>query len=118
MNKPLEALQQSFLRTKSTNFAGFEETMQLNQLIEQYRISNKSGNIAYWQGNLYQNVSSQVVHVACLMAAIPTMTGRENTNLQKSYNTKTLHPVSFRTAIQVHIGQQANTCKAVNTLIT
>lgn len=52
MNKPLEALQQSFLRTKSTDFAGFEETMQLRTNSSNNTVfADKSGNIAYWQGN-------------------------------------------------------------------
>ena len=52
MNEPLAALQQSYLRTKATGYASFQEVMKLNGNASNNTVfADSKGNIAYWHGN-------------------------------------------------------------------
>ncbi|UOQ97044.1 penicillin acylase family protein [Hymenobacter sp. 5317J-9] len=52
MNEPLAALQQSYLRTKATGYAGFQEVMKLNGNASNNTVfADSKGSIAYWHGN-------------------------------------------------------------------
>ncbi|MBF9222119.1 penicillin acylase family protein [Hymenobacter ruricola] len=52
MNEPLAALQQSYLRTKATDYAGFQEVMKLNGNASNNTVfADSKGSIAYWHGN-------------------------------------------------------------------
>ena len=52
MNTPLNALSQSYLRTKATDYASFKEVMKLNGNASNNTIfADKNGTIAYWHGN-------------------------------------------------------------------
>ncbi|GAB3772562.1 penicillin acylase family protein [Spirosoma horti] len=52
MNTPLNALSQSYLRTKATNYASFKEVMKLNGNASNNTIfADRDGTIAYWHGN-------------------------------------------------------------------
>jgi acyl-homoserine lactone acylase PvdQ len=52
MNEPLRALQQSYLRTKATGFASFQEVMKLNGNASNNTVfADSKGSIAYWHGN-------------------------------------------------------------------
>ena len=52
MNTPLNALEQSYLRTKATGYASFKEVMKLNGNASNNTIfADKDGTIAYWHGN-------------------------------------------------------------------
>ena len=52
MNEPLAALQQSYLRTKATGYAGFQEVMKLNGNASNNTVfADTKGTIAYWHGN-------------------------------------------------------------------
>ncbi|HEX8507521.1 MAG TPA: penicillin acylase family protein, partial [Hymenobacter sp.] len=52
MNEPLAALQQSYLRTKATGYAGFQEVMKLNGNASNNTVfADSKGNTAYWHGN-------------------------------------------------------------------
>jgi len=52
MNEPLAALQQSYLRTKATDYASFQEVMKLNGNASNNTVfADAKGNIAYWHGN-------------------------------------------------------------------
>lgn len=52
MNNPVEALQQSYLRTKATDYKSFRQTMELKTNSSNNTIfADASGNIAYFHGN-------------------------------------------------------------------
>ena len=52
MNEPLRALQQSYLRTKATGYASFQEVMKLNGNASNNTVfADSRGSIAYWHGN-------------------------------------------------------------------
>ncbi len=52
MNTPLNALEQSYLRTKATNYAGFKDVMKLNGNASNNTVyADADGTIAYWHGN-------------------------------------------------------------------
>lgn len=52
MNTPLNALSQSYLRTKATGYDSFKEVMKLNGNASNNTIfADKNGTIAYWHGN-------------------------------------------------------------------
>ncbi|WP_210518082.1 penicillin acylase family protein [Hymenobacter terricola] len=52
MNEPLHALQQSYLRTKATDYASFQEVMKLNGNASNNTVfADTKGSIAYWHGN-------------------------------------------------------------------
>jgi acyl-homoserine-lactone acylase len=52
MNTPLNALEQSYLRTKATNYASFKEVMKLNGNASNNTVyADADGTIAYWHGN-------------------------------------------------------------------
>jgi acyl-homoserine-lactone acylase len=52
MNTPLNALEQSYLRTKATGYASFKEVMKLNGNASNNTIfADRDGTIAYWHGN-------------------------------------------------------------------
>ncbi len=52
MNEPLHALQQSYLRTKAADYAGFQEAMKLNGNATNNTVfADTKGSIAYWHGN-------------------------------------------------------------------
>ena len=52
MNEPLHALQQSYLRTKASGYASFQEVMKLNGNASNNTIfADNKGNTAYWHGN-------------------------------------------------------------------
>ena len=52
MDAPLEALEQSYLRTKATDYASFQEVMRLNGNASNNTVfADTKGTIAYWHGN-------------------------------------------------------------------
>ncbi|MBO2009484.1 penicillin acylase family protein [Hymenobacter negativus] len=52
MNEPLAALQQSYLRTKATDYASFQQVMKLNGNASNNTVfADAKGSIAYWHGN-------------------------------------------------------------------
>lgn len=52
MNTPLNALSQSYLRTKATDYASFKEVMKLNGNASNNTVfADRNGTIAYWHGN-------------------------------------------------------------------
>ncbi|WP_345222377.1 penicillin acylase family protein [Hymenobacter koreensis] len=52
MDTPLEALEQSYLRTKATDYASFKKVMKLNGNASNNTVfADSKGNIAYWHGN-------------------------------------------------------------------
>ncbi|WP_201986487.1 penicillin acylase family protein [Hymenobacter rubidus] len=52
MNEPLHALQQSYLRTKATDYASFQAVMKLNGNASNNTVfADTKGSIAYWHGN-------------------------------------------------------------------
>ena len=52
MNEPLAALQQSYLRTKASGYASFQEVMKLNGNASNNTVfADAKGNTAYWHGN-------------------------------------------------------------------
>ncbi|GAC1373221.1 MAG: penicillin acylase family protein [Hymenobacter sp.] len=52
MNAPLHALQQSYLRTKASGYASFQEVMKLNGNASNNTVfADTKGNTAYWHGN-------------------------------------------------------------------
>lgn len=52
MNTPLEALEQSYLRTKARDYASFREVMRLNGNASNNTVfADNAGTIAYWHGN-------------------------------------------------------------------
>jgi acyl-homoserine lactone acylase PvdQ len=52
MNTPLNALSQSYLRTKATGYASYKEVMKLNGNASNNTIfADRDGTIAYWHGN-------------------------------------------------------------------
>ena len=52
MNEPLHALQQSYLRTKASGYASFQEVMKLNGNATNNTVfADSKGSIAYWHGN-------------------------------------------------------------------
>ncbi|MCB2379762.1 penicillin acylase family protein [Hymenobacter sp. BT635] len=52
MDTPLEALEQSYLRTKATDYASFREVMKLNGNASNNTVfADSKGTIAYWHGN-------------------------------------------------------------------
>ena len=52
MNTPLEALEQSYLRTKAHDYAGFQQVMRLNGNASNNTVfADNQGTIAYWHGN-------------------------------------------------------------------
>ncbi|MFD2572146.1 penicillin acylase family protein [Spirosoma soli] len=52
MNDPLNALSQSYLRTKATNYASYKQVMKLNGNASNNTVfADSKGNIAYWHGN-------------------------------------------------------------------
>ncbi|MCA8829024.1 penicillin acylase family protein [Hymenobacter pini] len=52
MDTPLAALEQSFLRTKATDYASFREVMKLNGNASNNTVfADSKGTIAYWHGN-------------------------------------------------------------------
>ena len=52
MNAPLAALQQSYLRTKATDYASFGQVMKLNGNASNNTVfADSKGSIAYWHGN-------------------------------------------------------------------
>jgi acyl-homoserine-lactone acylase len=52
MDTPLEALEQSYLRTKAHDYASFREVMRLNGNASNNTVfADASGTIAYWHGN-------------------------------------------------------------------
>lgn len=52
MNRPLDALKQSFLRTKAKGHKSFNKTMKIRTNSSNNTVfADKKGNIAYWHGN-------------------------------------------------------------------
>ncbi len=52
MNTPLNALSQSYLRTKATDYASFKAVMKLNSNASNNTVfADRNGTIAYWHGN-------------------------------------------------------------------
>ena len=52
MNEPLHALQQSYLRTKASDYASFQAVMKLNGNASNNTVfADDKGSIAYWHGN-------------------------------------------------------------------
>jgi acyl-homoserine-lactone acylase len=52
MDDPINALQQSFLRTKAKGYDSYKEVMKLNANSSNNTVfADKDGNIAYWHGN-------------------------------------------------------------------
>ncbi|PTM08992.1 MAG: acylase [Bacteroidetes bacterium] len=52
MNRPLDALTQSFGRTKAKGYGGFKKTMKLRTNSSNNTVfADRKGNIAYWHGN-------------------------------------------------------------------
>ncbi|MGI4733958.1 MAG: penicillin acylase family protein [Janthinobacterium lividum] len=52
MDAPLAALEQSYLRTKATDYASFRKVMELNGNATNNTVfADQSGTIAYWHGN-------------------------------------------------------------------
>ena len=52
MNTPLNALEQSYLRTKATGYASFKDVMKLNGNASNNTVfADRDGTIAYWHGN-------------------------------------------------------------------
>jgi len=52
MNQPLEALSQSYLRTKTKGYATYQQVMKLRTNSSNNTVfADKEGNIAYWHGN-------------------------------------------------------------------
>jgi acyl-homoserine-lactone acylase len=52
MNTPLNALEQSYLRTKATDYASFKAVMKLNGNASNNTVfADHNGTIAYWHGN-------------------------------------------------------------------
>lgn len=52
MNTPLEALEQSYLRTKAKGYDSYKEVMKLNGNASNNTVfADRNGNIAYWHGN-------------------------------------------------------------------
>ncbi|WP_375445152.1 penicillin acylase family protein [uncultured Fibrella sp.] len=52
MNTPLNALSQSYLRTKATDYASYKEVMKLNGNASNNTVfADRNGTIAYWHGN-------------------------------------------------------------------
>ncbi|UFH56694.1 penicillin acylase family protein [Spirosoma sp. KNUC1025] len=52
MNTPLEALEQSYLRTKAKGYASYKDVMRLNGNASNNTVfADRDGNIAYWHGN-------------------------------------------------------------------
>ena len=52
MNKPIEALEQSYLRTRARNYAEYRKTMELFANSSNNTIfADADGDIAYWHGN-------------------------------------------------------------------
>lgn len=52
MNDPMRALQQSYLRTKATTYAGFNKVMDIRTNTSNNTVyADADGNIAYWHGN-------------------------------------------------------------------
>lgn len=52
MNMPLEALEQSYLRTKAKGYASYKDVMKLNGNASNNTVfADRDGNIAYWHGN-------------------------------------------------------------------
>jgi acyl-homoserine-lactone acylase len=52
MDTPLNALEQSYLRTKATNYASFKDVMKLNGNASNNTVyADADGTIAYWHGN-------------------------------------------------------------------
>ncbi len=52
MNTPLNALSQSYLRTKATGYASFKDVMKLNGNASNNTVfADRLGTIAYWHGN-------------------------------------------------------------------
>ncbi|GAB3546781.1 penicillin acylase family protein [Spirosoma fluminis] len=52
MNDPLNALSQSFLRTKATDYVSYKQVMKLNGNASNNTVfADNKGNIAYWHGN-------------------------------------------------------------------
>ncbi|HEX8327975.1 MAG TPA: penicillin acylase family protein [Hymenobacter sp.] len=52
MNEPLAALQQSYLRTKATGYASYQDVMKLNGNASNNTVfADNKGNTAYWHGN-------------------------------------------------------------------
>jgi acyl-homoserine-lactone acylase len=52
MDTPLEALEQSYLRTKATDYASFRQVMKLNGNASNNTVfADSKGTIAYWHGN-------------------------------------------------------------------
>jgi acyl-homoserine-lactone acylase len=52
MDTPLSALEQSYLRTKATDYASFQKVMALNGNATNNTVfADKAGTIAYWHGN-------------------------------------------------------------------
>ncbi len=52
MNTPIEALSQSYLRTKATDYTSYQNVMKLNGNASNNTVfADSKGNIAYWHGN-------------------------------------------------------------------
>lgn len=51
-NRSMKGLEQSWLRTKATSFAGFKQVMYMKENTSNNTVyADKEGNIAYWHGN-------------------------------------------------------------------
>ncbi|QNH61442.1 penicillin acylase family protein [Hymenobacter sediminicola] len=60
MDTPLAALEQSYLRTKATDYASFRETLKLNGNASNNTVfADSKGTIAYWHGNFMPRRDSQ-----------------------------------------------------------
>ncbi|QJW88658.1 acylase [Spirosoma taeanense] len=60
MNTPLNALEQSYLRTKATGYESFKKVMKLNGNASNNTVfADRDGNIAYWHGNFMPRRDTQ-----------------------------------------------------------
>ncbi|KAB7733163.1 acylase [Rudanella paleaurantiibacter] len=60
MNTPLNALSQSYLRTKAKDYASYQEVMKLNGNASNNTVfADRTGTIAYWHGNFMPRRDTQ-----------------------------------------------------------
>ena len=76
MQKPIEALEQSYLRTKARNYKAYAKTMELQANSSNNTIfADADGDIAYWHGNFIPRRDQTSTSPSPSTAAIPRPTG-------------------------------------------
>jgi acyl-homoserine-lactone acylase len=86
MNDPLNALAQSYLRTKAKDYKSYQNVMKLNGNATNNTVyADRNGTIAYWHGILFRSETRNSTGASPLMGATRKPTGKDCTTSMRLF---------------------------------